>query len=399
MIDAYRELFLKPHTTTFTMAGLIARIALPMSSIGIILMISQLYDSYALAGLVSATFVLTYALISPQVSRLVDRYGQRDILPIVTIICTVGFVILIYSAWKQTGNWCLCIGAFLAGFMPSISAMVRARWTELYRDHPRLQSAYSLETVLDEVSFIIGPPLSVGLSIILFPQASLIVAILLLIIGVIILVLQRATEPQLDDLNTHLPNSGSIIQLANIRLLTLLMLSMGVIVGTVDIVSVAFAEAVSQPAAASLVLCAYALGSCISGLWFGALKLSMPLHRLLLCVGIATAIATIPLAWINSIAILTCVVFVAGIFFAPTMIVAMSLVERLVPKHRLTEAMTWLLAGLNIGVALGAASAGQMLDRYGLEYGFLIALSAGAIVFILALFGNYRLRHHEQSSA
>lgn len=399
MIDAYRELFLKPHTTTFTMAGLIARIALPMSSIGIILMISQLYDSYALAGLVSATFVLTYALISPQVSRLVDRYGQRDILPIVTIICTVGFVILIYSAWKQTGNWCLFIGAFLAGFMPSISAMVRARWTELYRDHPRLQSAYSLETVLDEVSFIIGPPLSVGLSIILFPQASLIVAILLLIIGVIILVLQRATEPQLDDLNTHLPNSGSIIQLANIRLLTLLMLSMGVIVGTVDIVSVAFAEAVSQPAAASLVLSAYALGSCISGLWFGALKLSMPLHRLLLCGSIATAIATIPLAWINSIAILTCVVFVAGIFFAPTMIVAMSLVERLVPKHRLTEAMTWLLAGLNIGVALGAASAGQMLDRYGLQYGFLIALGAGAIVFILALFGNYRLRHHEQSSA
>ncbi|CEI53124.1 transporter, putative [Acinetobacter bereziniae] len=399
MIDAYRELFLKPHTTTFTMAGLIARIALPMSSIGIILMISQLYDSYALAGLVSATFVLTYALISPQVSRLVDRYGQRDILPIVTIICTVGFVILIYSAWKQTGNWCLFIGAFLAGFMPSISAMVRARWTELYRDHPRLQSAYSLETVLDEVSFIIGPPLSVGLSIILFPQASLIVAILLLIIGVIILVLQRATEPQLDDLNTHLPNSGSIIQLANIRLLTLLMLSMGVIVGTVDIVSVAFAEAVSQPAAASLVLSAYALGSCISGLWFGALKLSMPLHRLLLFGGIATAIATIPLAWINSIAILTCVVFVAGIFFAPTMIVAMSLVERLVPKHRLTEAMTWLLAGLNIGVALGAASAGQMLDRYGLQYGFLIALGAGAIIFILALFGNYRLRHHEQSSA
>ncbi|MEQ1309194.1 MFS transporter [Acinetobacter bereziniae] len=399
MIDAYRELFLKPHTTTFTMAGLIARIALPMSSIGIILMISQLYDSYALAGLVSATFVLTYALISPQVSRLVDRYGQRDILPIVTIICTVGFVILIYSAWKQTGNWCLFIGAFLAGFMPSISAMVRARWTELYRDHPRLQSAYSLETVLDEMSFIIGPPLSVGLSIILFPQASLIVAILLLIIGVIILVLQRATEPQLDDLNTHLPNSGSIIQLANIRLLTLLMLSMGVIVGTVDIVSVAFAEAVSQPAAASLVLSAYALGSCISGLWFGAHKLSMPLHRLLLCGGIATAIATIPLAWISSIAILTCVVFVAGIFFAPTMIVAMSLVERLVPKHRLTEAMTWLLAGLNIGVALGAASAGQMLDRYGLEYGFLIALGAGTIIFILALFGNYRLRHHEQSSA
>lgn len=395
MIDAYRDLFLKPHTTTFTVAGLIARIALPMSSIGIILMVSKLYDSYALAGIVSATFVLTYALISPHTSKLVDHHGQSRILPIATIISSVGFVILIYSAWKQTANWILFIGAFLAGFMPSISAMVRARWTEIYRDHFRLKTAYSLETVLDEISFIIGPPLSVGLSIILFPQASLIVAIILLIIGVIVLVLQRATEPELDQLNTHPSNSRSLIRVANIRLLTLFMLSMGVIVGTVDIVSVAFAEAVSQPATASLVLSAYALGSCLSGLWFGAIKLSIPLHRLLLCGGAATALATLPLVWIDSIIILTCAVFVAGIFFAPTMIVAMSLVERLVPKHRLTEAMTWLLAGLNIGVALGAASSGQMLDHYGLDYGFSIALGAGAVVFILAIFGHYRLRHDQ----
>lgn len=395
MIDAYRDLFLKRHTTTFTVAGLIARIALPMSSIGIILMVSKLYDSYALAGIESATFVLTYALISPHTSKLVDHYGQSRILPVATIISSVGFVILIYSAWKQTANWILFIGVFLAGFMPSISAMVRARWTEIYRDHFRLKTAYSLETVLDEISFIIGPPLSVGLSIILFPQASLIVAIILLIIGVIVLVLQRATEPELDQLNTHPSNSRSLIRVANIRLLTLFMLSMGVIVGTVDIVSVAFAEAVSQPATASLVLSAYALGSCLSGLWFGALKLSIPLHRLLLCGGAATALATLPLVWIDSIIILACAVFVAGIFFAPTMIVAMSLVERIVPKHRLTEAMTWLLAGLNIGVALGAASSGQMLDHYGLDYGFSIALGAGAVVFILAIFGYYRLRHDQ----
>jgi MFS family permease len=55
-------------------------------------------------------------------------------------------------------------------------------------------------------------------------------------------------------------------------------------------------------------------------------------------------------------------VLLAGVFFAPTMIVAMSLVEQRVPAARLTEGMTWLLAGLNIGVALGAALSGQSVD-------------------------------------
>lgn len=127
-----------------------------------------------------------------------------------------------------------------------------------------------------------------------------------------------------------------LIQLASMQLLALLMVAMGVIVGTVDIVSVAFVEQLGQPAAASLVLSAYAMGSCLAGLLFGALKLQTPLHRLLLLGGLATAATTLPLLLVGSVAALTGAVLVARLFFAPTMIVAMSLVERLVPEHRLT---------------------------------------------------------------
>lgn len=42
----------------------------------------------------------------------------------------------------------------------------------------------------------------------------------------------------------------------------------------------------------------------------------------------------------GSIPALAAAVLVAGLFFAPTIIVAMSLVERLVPEHLLTEGMT-----------------------------------------------------------
>ena len=55
-------------------------------------------------------------------------------------------------------------------------------------------------------------------------------------------------------------------------------------------------------------------------------------------------------------ALLAAAVLLAGVFFAPTMIVAMALVERNVPERQLTEGLTWLLAGLNVGVAIGAPS-------------------------------------------
>ncbi|EHD22122.1 major facilitator superfamily MFS_1 [Brenneria sp. EniD312] len=393
MANPYRELFSTSGTIAFSVAGLIARIPLPMTGIGIITMLSQLHGSYALAGGVAATFVLTYALLSPQISRLVDRHGQRRILPIAAATSALGVLALLISSWWQAPEWTLFIGAFLAGFMPSMSAMVRARWTAIHRGQSRLQTAYSLETVLDEVTFIAGPPLSVGLSVMLFPQAGPLVAAVLLLVGVFAFVAQGSTEPQVETYDSTAIHSGSVIQQAGLRMLTLLLVAMGVIVGTVDITSVAFAEQLGQPAAASLVLSAYAVGSCLAGLLFGTLKLKTPLHRLLLLGGLATAATTLPLLLVESIPLLAAAVFIAGLFFAPTMIVAMSIVERMVPENQLTEGMTWLLAGLNVGVALGAAASGQVVDIIGgAEAGFNVAFCAGAVVLLVVIWGHQRLR-------
>ncbi|ALO37935.1 MFS transporter [Alcaligenes faecalis] len=390
MAQPYRELFAAPGTRGFALAGLLARIPLPMIGIGIITMLSQLRGSYALAGAVSASFVLTYALVSPQVSRWVDRCGQSRVLPLATAISVLGLLLLLGATWWQAPDWILFAGAVLAGFMPSMSAMVRARWTAIYRGQDRLQTAYSLETVLDEVTFIAGPPLSVGLAVAVFPQAGVLAAALLLVAGVSALLLQKGSEPPIQ--MQEQGSCPSVLRLNSVRLLALLMVAMGVVVGTVDIVSVAFAEQMGQPGAASLVLSAYALGSCVAGLVFGGLKLNIPLHRLLLLGGLATAATTLPLLLVASVAQLAGAVLLAGLFFAPTMIVAMSLVERVVPEQQLTEGMTWLLAGLNIGVAMGAAASGQMVDQGGASSGFMVALYAAALIVVLALCSHQRLR-------
>jgi MFS family permease len=392
MANPYRELFQVPGAKGFTLAGLLARLPLPMTGIGIITMLSQLRGSYALAGAVSATFVLTFAVLSPQVSRLVDQHGQRRVLPLAAALSVLGILLLLAFSYWQAPVWALLASAALAGCMPSMSAMVRARWTALYRGQANLQTAYALETVLDEVTFIAGPPLSVGFSVVLFAQAGPLVAALLLAIGVFALVAQVGTEPALQPRAATAQRQASVLRLGGVQLLALLMVAMGVIVGTVDIVSVAFAEQQGRPAAASLVLSYYAIGSCAAGLVFGALKLQSPLPRVLLLGGLATAVTTLPLLWAGNIAGLAVAVLVAGVFFAPTMIVAMSLVERIVPDSQLTEGMTWLLAGLNVGVAFGAAGAGQMVDLRGANAGFQLALVAGAAVLLVALLGYRQMR-------
>ncbi|SDB53434.1 Predicted arabinose efflux permease, MFS family [Pseudomonas sp. NFACC23-1] len=392
MTNPYLILFRAPGAKAFSLAGFVARLPIPMTGIGIITMMSQLRGNYALAGTVSATFVLTYALMSPQISRLMDRYGQCKLLPLFAGISIVGILLLLSCTYWHKPDWTLFAAAVLAGFMPSMSAMVRARWTAIYRGTPHLQSAFALETVLDEVSFVAGPPVSVGLSVAVIPEAGPLAAAVLLGIGALALAALATTEPPVKSPEEVSKRTTSVFRLPDVRWLTWLMVAMGVIVGTVDIVSVAFAGQMGNPAAASIVLSCYAVSSCAAGLLFGALKLEIPLHKLLLWGSLATAATTLPLLLAVNIASLACAVLLAGLFFAPTTIVAMSLVERIVPERQLTEGMAWLLAGLNIGVAVGAAASGQLVDMEGARHGFTAALAAGTAVLLIAVCSYRRIR-------
>jgi len=378
MANPYRELFKAPGARNFVLAGMIARMPISMTGLGVITMLSQLKGGYALAGAVAATFALATAFCAPQVSRLVDRYGQRNILPVSALIGGGALLMLLLCTRLQAPTWTLFIFAALAGCMPSMSAMVRARWTEIYRGQPQLQTAYALESVLDEVCFIVGAPLSVGLCVTLFPEAGPLAGLLMLAIGVTAFVAQRSTEPTVHPHEEH--HQGSIIRSTDMQLLLLLMMAMGVIVGVIDVVSVAFAQQQGQPAAASIVLSVYGIGSFLSGIAFGAMRSKLPLPQLFLYGGVATAVTTLPLLLASNIFGLSVAVFVAGLFFSPTLIVAMALIERIVPPAKLTEGLTWLVTGLSIGVAMGAAGAGVLVDAFGARSGFWLAIAAGAVV-------------------
>lgn len=375
MPNPYREIFRAPGTVGFSAAGFIARLPLSMVTLGIVTMLSQARGEYWLAGGVAAAFALANALIAPQVSRLVDRYGQSRVLIPTTLATLAALAGLMLATRLQAPAWVLFLFAGLAGLTPSMMAMVRARWTEIYRDTPQLRTAFAFESVVDEVIFMVGPVIAIGLSVAWFPEAGPLAAAILLALGMALFVAQRATEPPVHPQGATA--GGSVIRLGAVQVIALLMVAVGAIFGTAEVTAVAFAEAQGNKAAASLVLAAYAAGSAIAGLVFGALRPGLPLaSQLLLAIGLAAA-TTLPLLVVGSLWMLGAVLFVAGASISPTIIVAMALIERHVPASKLTEGITWVMTGIGIGMAAGSAASGWLIDLYGASSGFWVSIAGG----------------------
>ncbi|MDE9481216.1 MFS transporter [Xenorhabdus bovienii] len=390
MANPYRELLTTPGAMGLLIASSIVRLPQAMIGIGIITMLVQKTGLYWLAGSIAGTFALTNALIGPQVSKLVDQRGQSRVLPFMTAFSIGMLLALIIAVYMSAPTPLLFILAAFVGTMPSMPAMIRARWTQLFRGKPQLHTAFSLDTVLTELAFIIGPPLAIGLSTSFFAEAGPLVAVLLLATGVTAFLLQRETEPKV--VVGIRRNASSTLLMPGVRTIVLALLSMGVIGGSIDVAVVAFANAQGWPASASFILAAYALGSMVAGLTFGALRVSLPIEKqFFVGVLVTSATAVLPI-FSPDVYILSGMLFVAGMSFAPTIVVVMNLGTIIVPPSRITEGLTWMTTGISIGVGLGSVLAGVVIDVYGARAGFGVAIVAGLVMVVIVLLGLRTLR-------
>ncbi|MFE9494385.1 MFS transporter [Streptomyces collinus] len=390
MPSPYRALFAEPGTKSFSAAGFLGRMPLSMMGIGVVTMVSQLTGRYGLAGALSATIALSAAMIGPQISRLVDRHGQRRVLRPATLAALTAAAGLLLAAHFGRPDWVLFVCAAGIGSVPSLGAMIRARWAALYRGTPKLHTAYSFESVVDEACFIFGPIISIGLCTAWFPEAGPLLAACFLAAGVFWLTAQRATEPEPHPREHH--GGGSALRSAPLQVLVLTFVATGTIFGSVDVVTVAFADERGHKGAASVVLALYAAGSCLAGAVFGLMRFAgAPERRWLLGVA-ATAVSMIPLLLVGNLPLLAVALFVAGLSIAPTMITTMSLIEEHVPRAKLTEGMTWVSTGLAVGVALGSAAAGWVIDAAGARAGYGVPAVSGAVAVAVGFLGFRRLR-------
>jgi MFS family permease len=398
MANPYREIFRAPGAKGFSAAGFFARLPIAMAPIGIVAMLSQTHGEYWLAGAVSATFALTNAAVSPQISRLVDRKGQSKVLIPATIVSVIAFAALIIATNQKWPAWTLFLSAFLAAAMPSIPAMMRARWTEIFRDRPELNTAFAFESAADELVYISGASLSVGLAVSLFPEAGMMISTTFLALGTFAFLLQRSTEPKVRPVESG-RRQRSAISLRPVQIITLALIFVGSTFATAEVSAVAITKELGQPEAASLVIGVYAIGSFVVGLILGALNPKMPLQRQLLIAVSVLALTALPLlAASTSVALLAFAVFLSGVAISPIFITSFGLIERRVPESMLTEGVTWVMTGIGIGMALGAFISGWVIDNFGPDNGFWVSVAASLSTVVIITLGQRSLSGDRERS-
>lgn len=389
MPNPYAEIFRAPGAKGFATAGFVARMPMAMAPIGIVAMLSQTHGEFWLAGAVSATYALANALFAPQISRVVDRLGQSRVLIPTTVVAVAAFAVLMLAAYQHWPIWTLFVAALAAALMPSYPAMIRARWSELFRDRPELNTAFAFESSADELVYIAGASLSVGLAVALFPEAGLLASTLFLALGGLAFIAQRRTEPAPSPASAG--SGQSAIRQRPVQIITLALIFVGAIFATAEVSAVAITEKLGEPGAASLVIGVYAVGSFVVGLIVGALNLKLALEKQLAIALAIIAVTAWPLLFVDSVVTLALAVFASGVAISPTFITAFGLIERRVPAAMLTEGITWVMTGIGIGMALGSFVTGWVVDTYGASNGFIVSVVSGALALLTVLLGQRTL--------
>jgi MFS family permease len=403
----YAEIFEIPGAWRFSTAAIIGRMPMSMFGLGTVLLISSVTGKYGVAGAVSAAGSLGYAFTSPRVARAVDSHGQRRVLlPLLTVFA-VATVLLIVTVQLRLPTWAFFVpGAIAGATMPSLGAMVRARWSVLLAGSPRLHAAFSFESVADELCFIVGPAAVTLLATEFVPASGVGVAALLCLLGTLWFAAQRGTEPVVipPDRTAGRPEgtgrAGRAGRAGRTRgaaapglvVLAPVYLMLGAMFVSIDLSTVAFAQRFGHKPLAGFILGTYAFGSATGGIWYGSRQWRAPLEKRF-AFTLALTVLGVATFWAQpNLITLTCGIYLCGLAIAPTLIAGFSLLEAQAKPGRRTEAMSWLSSGIAIGVAVGASVVGFVIDAHGPRFGYAFAALCGAASAAICLAGLNRLR-------
>jgi MFS family permease len=383
--NPYLTVLRTPHAVPMVLAAFVGRLPLSMVGLGCVLLVAAETGSYGLGGSVAATGAVTTALAGPVVGRLADMHGQRRVLlPVVAVFVAAGAAFL-GSAKDHWPSWTMFVSAGLAGAcIPPVASMIRVRWTHLLRATDRLPAALAMESVVDELVFIVGPVLVTFLSTTGHATSGVVTAFSLATAGSLLFAAQTRTEPP--PFGPASRTGPSAMRTPGLRVLFVVGAAVGAVLGTLEIALVAFADGVHHKGLAGLLIAGLAVGSMLSGIGWGTVRWQYPLRHRLAGVLAVLTVLTVPLLLIGEIWLMIPFVVLAGVTVSPSLISSFTLAELIVPRSVVTEAFTWIGTALGLGVAAGASLAGKVVDSSGANAAFLVATVAaglaGAVVLL-----------------
>jgi MFS family permease len=365
--------------------SVIARLPLAMLSIGLVVHVQRLTGSFAAAGVVTGVYAIAEGVGGPWLGQLVDRRGQTLVL---LASASAAAALLTAIAVLPTGAPLALLVALAAGIgvaTPPVGACLRTQLPALLTDPDAIGSAYAFEASVVELTWIFGPPLVLCIGALWSTGAALAVGGVVLLLATGSFAAQPASHSWQPPRPARRPRGGALRTPA-MRTLVIVLVSVGVLLGAVEVAVTAAAKTLDGTTAAAPLFALWGAGSLAGGLLAARLGGGARTGAgvaLVLCALTAGSLALIPAA--GSMLTLAAVLVLAGAAISPTEAAVYALVDAAAPAGTMTEAFAWLATALAVGSALGAAGAGTLIARGGPTAAFALAGGAGALGILTIL--------------
>ena len=389
----YRLALRTPGAARFFGAACPARLGIAMTGLGIVWLVHWRTNSYGSAGIVTGGFAVSEAVIGPQVARLIDRFGQTRVLPRCLLAHGVAVALLLTAVVNNRPLWLIVAAGILAGSsIPQIGALSAARWSALLDGSPALPAAFALESLANELAFLVGPVLVATVCVFVHPAAGSALAALLIIGAGLVFARQRSTAPVPAGLTNRL--RGSVFRQRGFGVLLIANISLGLFFGAMQVSVTAFAVAHGVAAAAGPLYAVSGIASICAGFGYGLRRWRISPPARLTVAFAALTVGCVPLVLATGIPLLIVGLAMSGAAIAPILILGGTLVQRLVDGAVRTQAFSWINSASAAGIAAAAAIAGRVVDGTDPRWGFAIALTAGAFATSAVFLARGRLREH-----
>jgi MFS family permease len=363
---------------------MIGRIPLAMNTVALVFLVSDVRDSFTLAGLTSAFYTLSGAAISPRVGKLADQYGTKSVILPVTAINILATIGVLYFIHHSTIGLLLFAGLAGATF-PNFGTITRTRWSRSLKDPKELDTALSLESVFDETAFVVGPALAGFLFSLYGSSSPLVASIVFLAISGVGIALTSIDHGGFA--RVHEDHTRGILAIPYVKTLLLSLVALGLLFGSNFVVIIAVATEGGREAEGGLWVGLYPIGSAVSGLIYGIIHWKISSSIRYTGSLVIMTLCTSGILFFQDLETIVFWIIVSGIAIAPALISANAFMKELVPLSRLTESFAFLGAALSIGITLGSTLSGVIVDKFDGWKGFYFMTASTALAALISVAG------------
>ncbi|MFC8077134.1 MFS transporter [Streptomyces sp. NPDC057307] len=407
-MSSYAAVLRTPHALSTFGAALLGRLSYGTVSLSLALAAKDASGSFAVAGTTLALFGATSVVLSPVRAALVDRFGPRRALVPMAVVYAALLTAFALVTREQPGTGVVAgvpgtagtsavlLGALAAcagACTPPLGPTMRTLWGQLMPDRRMLQRAYSLDGVAEELLLVAGPLLVGILVAYAEPAAGVAVSAALVLSGTVAFALSpvpfpvRAAKPRVRGADS--PRTGP----RGLGQPVLAAAGVGLCLGGLDLLAIAFTEQQGEPGAVAWVLAALSAGSAIGGLTNGAISWrSAARPRLaVICAALGAALAVAGLA--PNVYALGAAAAVAGLFVAPALTTAYLIADEAAAPDARTQAGAWVNTAVNAGSSGGTALVGLLVGKLPLSLCFVLMAAPALLCAAVTVYGeNHRNR-------